>query len=285
MDGTNKTENTEPDICKQVELMLSDYIDQDLEEDKNAMVFNHLDSCSVCQNKHAQIKSLVQSLKQMPVIKPARDLSANLEELLARDKAPAQVIAFQRPQQATRYIFSAAAAILLVILAIYFLTSNPTQVANKGEEVIRDKDSLIAQKNPSGLPTKTNTQSNGLIAENNTTENIKDSFNTAKQQVNELSTNVQGSDSSEEGDYSLIPQKPDKQAMVPNTNIASIQSVAKSNPTPGNNAEEEYSNSSDNDNNMEGSTSIASIFDDNAYDSNLGLGLSKDDDGLFDIKI
>jgi anti-sigma factor RsiW len=121
--------NTSEANCKKIEPLLDAFVDSELEPPLVKEVESHLSSCSACQDKLASIQKVIASLKALPKIGPTRDLSQDLEKLIAAKKKK-KVLPLKRI-----FVLSACAAlVLLMILAIFLQTNNAPETAlNKNQ--------------------------------------------------------------------------------------------------------------------------------------------------------
>lgn len=130
--------NRSEDSCKKIEPMLDAFVDAELEPPLVKEVESHLSGCSACQEKLTSIQNVVASLRTLPKIAPRRDLSQDLEKLMAARKKT-NVLPMKRI-----FVLSACAAVVLfMILAIYILkTSNVPQTAINPNQ---DKPNAMAE--------------------------------------------------------------------------------------------------------------------------------------------
>jgi len=68
--------------CEEVKINLPEYIDGKLDEQTTEAVRNHLESCPVCSEVHAEMKSFLSFTDSFPEIEPPRGMKAEFLELM-----------------------------------------------------------------------------------------------------------------------------------------------------------------------------------------------------------
>lgn len=177
--------------CKQFEPLLDAFHDSELEPASAKEVESHLAICPSCQAKLAGIEDVVASLKALPKIAPARNLSQDLAKIVAAKKN-AKVVPLKRI-----FVLTASAALVtLMILAIYIMqvnhqpqiTQNNNQDAGRmmqrnTNELGKANKGLTDQDTGSKLDNNSSTNNN-IIAENATEGKLSVRMSTDKKSPN-----------------------------------------------------------------------------------------------------
>lgn len=82
-------------ICKQVELLLSDFTDETLEVSTAWQVQMHLAACTACTKVSRDLLSIRQALQALPNLQPSNEFDAKLAQRLALTRRPPLVVTRQ----------------------------------------------------------------------------------------------------------------------------------------------------------------------------------------------
>ncbi|HEY3298289.1 MAG TPA: zf-HC2 domain-containing protein, partial [Armatimonadota bacterium] len=143
-------------ICREVVMMLSEYVDGELSFSDTALVEEHLRECSACRTEFEQIRSLAGVLASTPEIEPPAFLLAQIEAATINRPTTVtrlrQVLEqFGRVPQTVRW----AAAFSAAVLAAAFLLVHPANHQSKSLPVIASGPSATHVSSPnSQIPTK-----------------------------------------------------------------------------------------------------------------------------------
>lgn len=108
--------NTSKFNCKEIELMLDAYYDDELADISYQQVESHLASCTECTNKLNRIRQTAASLHRLPRLALERDFGEDLDVLLKKENQ----------QKMKKYLFflrSAGLAAAACLLIVWFRTS------------------------------------------------------------------------------------------------------------------------------------------------------------------
>lgn len=106
--------------CKELEELLSDYIEGTLNQAVAEEVETHLAGCSKCREKAQQMRALMGGLNDLEMVEPSAGFEARLWGQLRRESSP----------RSHRWAFSpisALAALFLLVVAGYLFLSRPPQ--------------------------------------------------------------------------------------------------------------------------------------------------------------
>lgn len=139
--------------CAEVQKNLSEYLHNELSDEYNSLIENHLTICSHCNNELENLKKLIESIENSQKPEPPSYLRAQFSELINKEKTNYEEGIKQKPLIYSKRILvrvAAAIALLLIGNAIGMFTypyliknSSNFEVALIKEEVSTLKEALV----------------------------------------------------------------------------------------------------------------------------------------------
>lgn len=121
---------TSPATCLEISTMLDAYHDHELDTVERNLVDLHLSTCSNCGAKLEGIRQMVASLQALPELAPGRDLSQDIEKLVAFSSSRRSKIL--QPRLWGSVSVAAAVALIVIGLKIGFDTMTVKSTLVKG---------------------------------------------------------------------------------------------------------------------------------------------------------
>lgn len=136
--------------CKDLEILISTYVDGELGEIQTKKLKSHIDQCSACRRKVESTRALSERLRGLMRVEGSvaerNNLLATLHEKLANDPVPAQPKSWIA---SPRIAWVGAVAAVIIILAVVFIPDSgynqrPDMKAVEPPELALYEDELIA---------------------------------------------------------------------------------------------------------------------------------------------
>jgi len=123
--------------CEQIQVLLNDYIDDELSTSAVEMVNNHCSSCECCADRLEQLRFQRELIKSLPVPPASAHFETRVIENAVRQDHPAVHSQFR-----TRSLYVAAAASILVALVLWLGLFKDTMVNDKTQYIATVSDQV-----------------------------------------------------------------------------------------------------------------------------------------------
>lgn len=267
-------------MCKQIEESLDAFHDNELSAAEQRVVEDHLQNCAACVNKLAEIDRLVHTLRTMPRVAVSESLSSKLDNIIDQ-----QTNVSKFPSKLWMPV-AAAAAVVAIVFGLRFAnpigtpgTTHDTIATKPGQPVpTQSPDSQLARSlaasNPSPPSMSKSTTDNQAVAvqktpsEDSAKQNASNKPSLALQAGNENYAEQRIAVTSKEVGTEIAYSRPDKPAANEASTAARLGNTTAI------------------------TTRVSENYDDvvaelpNTQDSFAdAVGLTTDEDGLYDIKM
>jgi hypothetical protein len=123
--------------CEQIQVLLNDYIDDELSAADAGAVSSHCFSCECCSDRLEQLRSQRELIQSLPVPHASANFEKRVIENAVRQAHPAVHSQFR-----SRSIYLAAAASILVALVLWLGLFNDTMVNEKTQYIATVSDQV-----------------------------------------------------------------------------------------------------------------------------------------------
>lgn len=111
----NSSKANSSESCAEIELLLDAYHDAELSVAERQQIEEHLSVCSSCQSKLAEITKVVMALNGLPRLKPSRDLAAELPLEIDLPAHKSNVVSMDWLSWAATGLAAAAALVFCIV--------------------------------------------------------------------------------------------------------------------------------------------------------------------------
>lgn len=253
------------DNCHPILELLDAYHDGELDQQEQSQVKSHLDACSSCSNSLARITELVVDLKSLPRVQPSKDIVASID-FSKIDSATNNVLVLQPKANVLPFtaaktkigIFTAVAAAAALIFAINFKQAPggiDQPVAIHPDKAPQATQQIAQTTDHTNSASKQSTPSNTTLEVASTKDNSKTDLPIVHQP-----------------NLTASPEPKQRIAAQPKTSGSSKPVI-------------QQEVLQDDKQNMDSVNEIAMFTDSSNGAGADALGISTDEDGLYDIKI
>lgn len=268
--------------CKQVEGNLDAFHDRELPAEDHAVIKLHVDQCATCTAALADINRVVHALKSLPKAQLSAETSANIDKLLEQQ---GKVVRLQPRVWAPLAVAAAAAAIFIgVKFAMPDTSSGPVTANNNNKNNTNTTQQTLPVAVKPADNKVNNTTANPIATNPTEVNNPPAIASLSKQDTSSPSTNVGTSHSNEIAKTptpAVSPKKSPAPKQAPMVAAKQDNEPARiaSAQTPDCSVSVSAYDQGARDN------VIAADVSSNGDNFNDAIGLSTDEDGLYDIKM
>jgi predicted anti-sigma-YlaC factor YlaD len=110
--------------CRQIEKLLSSYLENELSQEEKVLVENHIEKCSECSGLLSYMREAKNSMAEIPEIEVSPSLMRKLVEI--PNKKPKRRFSFLLKPSLQPLL--AAATVLITVISLYSLNPNKEQI-------------------------------------------------------------------------------------------------------------------------------------------------------------